>query len=110
MRTTKSYDKGYKEQAVKLIKEVGVKRASGELGVPQGTLYGWVKAAEHGELDIGERTPGNAMSLAEELRQLRAQNKSQAKEIKRLNELNEFLAEASAFFAASRQKSAKTKE
>lgn len=45
MRTTKSYDKGYKEQAVKLIKEVGVKRASGELGVPQGTLYGWVKAA-----------------------------------------------------------------
>lgn len=50
------------------------------------------------------------MSLAEELRQLRAQNKSQAKEIKRLNELNEFLAEASAFFAASRQKSAKTKE
>ena len=47
MRTTKSYDKGYKEQAVKLIKEVGVKRASGELGVPQGTLYGWEIGRAH---------------------------------------------------------------
>ena len=36
--------------------------------------------------------------------------KEQAKEIKRPNELNEFLEEASAFFAASRQRSAKKKE
>ena len=78
--------------------------------MPYGTLYGWIKTANNGELDVGERTPENAMSLAEEVRQLRKETKEQAKEIKRLNELNEFLEEASAFFAASRQKSAKTKE
>ena len=33
-----------------------------------------------------------------------------AKEIRRLKEENEFLEEASAFFAASRRKSAKTRE
>ena len=110
MAEAKSYDKAYKEQAVKLAKEIGSKKASNELGVPYGTLYGWIKAANNGELDVGERTPENAMSLAEEVRQLRKETKEQAKEIKRLNELNEFLEEASAFFAASRQKSAKMKE
>ena len=37
--------------------------------------------------------------------ELRRQLKERDKEIKRLNELNEFLEEASAFFAASRRKS-----
>ena len=50
------------------------------------------------------------MSLAEELSLLRRQVKEQEKEIRRLKEENEFLEEASAFFAASRQKSAKNKE
>ena len=36
--------------------------------------------------------------------------KEQDKEIRRLKEENEFLEEASAFFAASRRKSAKTRE
>ena len=47
------------------------------------------------------------MSLAEEVQKLRAENKEQAKKIKRLEEENEFLEEASAFFAASRRKSVK---
>ena len=41
---------------------------------------------------------------------LRKENKEQAKEIKRLTEMNEFLEEASAFFAARRQKSGKSKD
>ena len=110
MAETKSYDKGYKEQAVKLAKEIGNKKASNELGVPYGTLYGWIKATNNGDLDVSERTPENAMGLAEEVRQLRKETKEQAKEIKRLNELNEFLEEAIAFFAASRRRSATTKE
>ena len=40
----------------------------------------------------------------------RAIYEEQAKEIKRLQEENDFLSEATAFFAASRQKSAKKKE
>ncbi len=47
------------------------------------------------------------MSLSEEIQKLRQENRAQAKEIARLKEENEFLAEASAFFAASRRKSAK---
>ena len=41
---------------------------------------------------------------------LRKRVKQQEKEIRRLKEENEFLAEASAFFAASRRKSAKGSE
>ena len=48
--------------------------------------------------------------LEEELQQLRKVAKDQAKEIKRLQEENEFLTEATAFFTTSRQKSAKKKE
>ena len=50
------------------------------------------------------------MTLNEELLKLRQQVKEQEKEIRRLKKENDFLEEASAFFAASRLKSAKTKE
>ena len=46
--------------------------------------------------------------MNEELIELRKQVKEQAKEIRCLKEENEFLEEASAFFAASRRKAAKT--
>ena len=58
-------------------------------------------AKRNGEID---------QSLAEENIQLRKQLREQEKEIRRLNELNEFLGEANAFFAASRLKSGKTNE
>ena len=63
-------------------------------------------------MDIGEgsHTPESAMSLAEELAMLRKKVKDQDKEIRRLKEENDFLEEASAFFAASRRKSARSKE
>ena len=65
-----------------------------------------------GRLDLCEsmHTPKSAMTLNEELIQLRQQVKVQEKEIRRLKKENDFLEEASAFFAASRLKSAKTKE
>ena len=67
-------------------------------------MYGWVQAAKNGDLDIKERTPENAMSLAEEIRQLRSEVKRLNKENKRLQEERDFLNEAAAFFAASRRK------
>ena len=102
------YDQEYKVQAVKLARESGGE----ELGIPEGTVHTWLKAARIGTLDIGEgsRTPQSAMSLAEELAMLRKRVKDQDKEIRRLKEENELLEEASAFFAASRRKSARTKE
>lgn len=65
-----------------------------------------------GNIDLGPgtQTPGSATTLSEEVQILRKQVKEQNKEIRRLREENEFLEEASAFFAASRLKSAKTKE
>lgn len=50
------------------------------------------------------------MSLAEEITMLRRQVKELEKANRRLKEENEFLEEASAFFAASRRKSVRSKE
>ena len=108
----RKYDHEYKVQAVKLAKEIGGAKAAKELGIPEGTIHTWLKAVRAGKLDIGEgsHTPTSAMSLSEEITMLRKRLKEQDKEIRRLKEENEFLEEASAFFAASRLKSAKTKE
>ena len=107
-RAQRNYEKEYKEQAVKLAKEIGRE----ELGVPKGTLYGWMKALREGRLEAGpgSRTPNEAMSLAEEMTALRQQMKVLERENRRLKEENEFLAEASAFFAASRRRSARNRE
>ncbi len=51
-----------------------------------------------------------APSIEEEVKMLRKPAKEQEKEIRRLKEKNEFLEEASAFFAASRQKLKRGKE
>ena len=112
MAENKSYDREYKAQAVKLAKEIGQAKAARELGVPKNTLYGWVRARRQGDLDLGAgtQTPESAMTLNEELKQLRQQVKEQEKEIRRLKKENELVEEASAFFAASRLKWGKTKE
>ena len=112
MSNNKKYEKECKVEAVKLSREIGKYQAAKELGIPEGTLYGWVKAAENGSLDLGlgEQTPEEAMSLAAEVQLLRKQIKELEKKNKRLEEMNEFLEEAAAFFAASRRKSEKTKD
>ena len=111
MDKPRKYEAEYKKEAVKLAKEVGVKKASEELKIPYGTLYDWIKKERKWEIETGEaKTPAEAMSLAKENQKLRKELKEQAKEIKRLTELNEFLEEASAFFAARRQKSGKTND
>ncbi len=109
MAEKKKYDKEYKIQAVKLGREIGFVKAARELGINTDTLYGWNRAAREGRLDLGlgAQTPEGGMSLSEEIQKLRQENRAQGKEIARLKEENEFLAEASAFFAASRRKSAK---
>jgi transposase len=109
--TNRQYDQEYKIQAVKLAKEIGQAKAARELGIPKNTLYTWIRANRLGNLDLGagSQTPKSAMTLNEELITLRKQVKDQDKEIRRLKEENEFLEEASAFFAASRLKSAKMK-
>ena len=108
----RQYDHEYKVQAVKLAKEIGQAKAAKEQGLPKNTMYSWVRANRLGNLDLGagSQTPQSAMTLNEELLKLRQQVKELEKENRRLKKENDFLEEASAFFAASRLKSAKTKE
>lgn len=109
MNKKKIYDTEYKVQAVKLGREIGFVKAAKELGIPVGTLYGWNSDAKTAKLDLGpgSQTPLSAKSLTEEVQKLRQQNRELTKENLRLKEENEFLAEASARFAASRRKSTK---
>ena len=92
--------------------EIGQAKAAAELGISKNTIYTWIRMVRSWRLNLGEgmHTPKSAMTLNEELIQLRQQVKVQEIEIRRLKKENDFLEEASAFFAASRLKSAKTKE
>ena len=74
MGTGRQYDEEFKKQAIKLGKEVGIKAAAEELGIPKGTLGTWMKKARTGEIDTGSgtRTPEESLNLAE---QLQAANK-----------------------------------
>ena len=110
MARARQYDQEFKIQAVKLSQEIGSAKAAKELNIPSNTLYGWTRAYKEGRLDGIARAPENVMTLAEEVTMLRKQVKEQQKKIRRLEEINEFLEEASAFFAASRRKSARTTE
>ena len=110
MGQVKQYSREYKEEAIKLAEEKGCKNASIELGISYHTLYDWIKQARKGNLHLEKRSNSNVSKLEEELQQLRKVNKELSKQVKQLEEENEFLAEATAFFAASRQKSAKKEE
>ena len=112
MGTGRQYDEKFKLEAIKLAKKIGTKQAAEELGIPKGTLGGWMKKAKEGEIDTGvrSRSPEEALHLAQQLQEERKRVKALEKRIKELEELNKFLEEASAFFAVSRQKYAKRKE
>ena len=86
MSAGKVYDLEYKIQAVKLANEIGQAKAATELGIPRSTVYTWIRMVRLGRLDLGEgmHTPKSAMTLNEELIQLRQQVKMQEKEIRRL--------------------------
>lgn len=72
-RNQRTYDSEYKAQAVKLAQEIGGHKAAAELGIPDGTIYCWIKAFKEGRLSANEaaHTPKNALSLNDELIELR---------------------------------------
>ena len=94
------------------MQKIGAVNAANELQIPVNTLYGWIRKAKSGSLDIGcgELSPEESLNIAEENQQLRKRIKALEKETKSLSEMNEFLEDAAAFFAASHQKSGKNKD
>jgi transposase len=108
----RQYTAEYRAEAVKLVQEIGNGQASIELGVPPSTLSHWVSAAKIGMIDTGAGTqsPEGAQTQAAEIQRLRAENKALAKKNRELERINVVLEEATAFFAASRQRLVKEKE
>lgn len=110
MSTGRTYTHDYKVQAIKLAYEIGQSKAAKELGISSNTVSTWVRNARIGKIDIGDDVKlDKPLSASERLAILEKENKALKKKIVDLEEKNEFLEEASAFFAASRQKYAKKK-
>ena len=94
----RTFDRGFKEEAVKLARETSASRAARSLGIHENTLRGWVRKAK-------ER-PGNPF-IGSGRKYIPAQDAEKAaleKEIKELRRANETLKEALGFFAASQKK------
>ena len=66
MAEQRQYDEEYKVQAIKLADKIGQTKAAEELGIPKNTLYGWVRKARLGYIDLGKgtQTPESAMTSA----------------------------------------------
>ena len=97
----KSYSKEYRDEAIKLVKEMGKKEAVKRLEVTEWTINQWLKkAGQEKKEEIGRQTA----QLRNELREAEEKIAALEKENARIRKENEFLEEASRFFAGSRQK------
>ncbi|MPM77721.1 hypothetical protein SDC9_124729 [bioreactor metagenome] len=92
------YDKEFKEEAVKLSDEVGVKQAAAQLGVPYYSLAEWrQKRKAYGDhAFVGSGIHRDA-PLSEKEREL-------MKQVRELKKANEILKDALVFFAKDRKK------
>ena len=90
--------------------EIGSSMNITELLQTAALLENTARVKAYGRRENADQTPDSLEDLFETLAMLRKRVKDQDKEIRRLKEENEFLEEASAFFAASRRKSLRPKE
>lgn len=93
------YDKTFKEEAVKLSDEIGLKKASQQLGVAYYTLSNWrQKQRKYGEQShVG--SGHTRITDPQKQREIELE-----KEIAELRRANEILKEALGFFAKDRRK------
>ena len=95
-----TYDKEFKEEALRLSDEIGVKKASQQLGIPYYTLSNWrCKRNMYGvQAHVGSGHQRELLDPKErKIRELE-------KEIAELQRANDILKDALGFFAASRKK------
>ena len=93
-----TYEKEFKEQAVKMASEVGAPKTAQDLGISINTLYTWIsRTKEHGQhahIGSGKKREKNA----------NAETMALIKRIKELERANQILKEALGFFAVSQKK------
>lgn len=98
MMERRTYDRSFKEEAVKLAEETNVSRAARSLGIHENTLRSWARKAKERPdnpfIGSGRKyiSPKDAEKIALE------------KEIRELKRANDILKEALGFFAASQKK------
>ena len=89
----KRYDKDFREQALKLSDEVGIKKASEQLGIVYGTLADWRKqrARNCSNTKEGSKNP------EDEIAQLKKENSE-------IQKANSILKDALGFFVKDRKR------
>ena len=88
------YSKEFKEEAIKLSDEIGVKKAVAQLGLPYYTIADWRKDRKIYEREAASLSPADQQKRIKEL-------ESEISEIKRANDI---LKDALGFFAKDRKK------
>ena len=95
-----NYDNEFRQEALKLSDEIGVKKAAEQLGVPYYTLSAWrSKRKQYGEYAYVGSGRSRKLSDPKEQRIHELE-----KEIKELQKANDILKDALGFFASSRKK------
>ena len=87
-----NYSKEFKEEAIRLSDEIGVKKAAVQLGVPYYTLADWRQNRKNRKKDLSSMTDEEVR-----IRQLEKENAE-------LRQANEILKDALGFFAKDRKK------
>mgnify|MGYP001447815100 FL=1 len=89
----KRYDKGFREQALKLSDEVGLKKAVEQLGIVYGTLADWRKQRARNSSTTKEGSP----NPEDEIARLKKANSE-------LQKANSILKDALGFFVDDRKR------
>ena len=95
-----TYEKSFKEEAVRLSDEVGAKQAANQLGIPYWTLADW-RAARKARGDEAFVGSGHKQVPTDEKERRILELEKENSELKRANEI---LKDALGFFAESRRK------
>lgn len=91
----KRYNKEFKEEAIKLSDEIGLKKAVAQLGIEYNTLAEWRKSRNKKSKEpINQLTDEEADKRIKELE----------KELNEVKQANEILKDALGFFAKDRKK------
>ncbi len=90
-----TYSKDFKQQALNLSDDIGLKKASEQLGLKYSTLAGWRRIRNKKKKNTKDHVYSVPLSEREEKMQ---------REIQELTQANEILKDALVFFAKDRKK------